>query len=594
MKRLLIALSLVLFAGHSSGYTTISDAVDGFRTDAARVETFTNGSATDTYTTKAGASVPSVQKFLADKSAEINVAAGGILAQSTAQAGIAATKASEASASATAAAASAASAANSDFVQNFKVTAGTGSGKNIIANPSYNDVPTDVNASVISGGGNSVNRNLIGWSAPFYYQFGTGAQNSWTTPFSVTSLSNVTVWLIRADGVLVVLTQPQKPSLGLTLNGSNQVVVSYPLPGHFVNDATGGNEGTNSFVLPSQRLIIQDGNKVQILGSSASYSGIYGGYDNVQMGGIMNHQLGAHHRIGAGTNHYTQLGGSYNYAEAGTAAYGVMLGGTMGYHGAGVGSGAASVGGYGVVITGAQGSSLGGNAPVVSGARAVNLGGNGNVTGGSDGVSYGNGTNNTGAGQLAGGLNVTSTGLYGIATGSTLTASGSYSAVFGRDNSNTKDYSLVTGRYAVGRTIGARTIAGGQRAAAGDSQSQDVAMRVTTTDATPTYLQLIDGSVFANLPDSSNSVVSVLIAATNTADQSGGAWRLDFRIKRVGTSTTTVLGSTLTAINVDAAASTWAISVVPSNSLSGWRIQVTGEAGKTINWSAVGRDVSAG
>lgn len=94
-------------------YDTLSDAVNGFKADADRVDTFTNGGATDTYTTTGGEQVPSVSNFLAQKDQQINEQANGILAQTTAQAGNAAASAANAATSASNASQSAASAAAS-------------------------------------------------------------------------------------------------------------------------------------------------------------------------------------------------------------------------------------------------------------------------------------------------------------------------------------------------------------------------------------------------------------------------------------------------------------------------------------------------
>ncbi|MBN3822364.1 hypothetical protein G3O00_01870 [Burkholderia sp. Ac-20384] len=88
-------------------YDTLSDAVNGFKADADRVDTFTNGGPSDSYSTTDGRDVPSVAKFLADKDSEINQSADGILAGATA----AATSASGSASSATNSAASAASSA---------------------------------------------------------------------------------------------------------------------------------------------------------------------------------------------------------------------------------------------------------------------------------------------------------------------------------------------------------------------------------------------------------------------------------------------------------------------------------------------------
>lgn len=91
-------------------YSSLSDAVTGFKSDADRVDTFGNGEANATYTSKTGAIVPSIQNLIGQWNYSINVAANGILAQSTAQAGIAATQAGNASDSASASAGSAATA----------------------------------------------------------------------------------------------------------------------------------------------------------------------------------------------------------------------------------------------------------------------------------------------------------------------------------------------------------------------------------------------------------------------------------------------------------------------------------------------------
>lgn len=85
-------------------YSSLSDAVTGFKSDADRVDTFGNGDANATYTSKTGAIVPSIQNLIGQWNYSINVAANGILAQSTAQAGIATTQAGNAATSAGAAA----------------------------------------------------------------------------------------------------------------------------------------------------------------------------------------------------------------------------------------------------------------------------------------------------------------------------------------------------------------------------------------------------------------------------------------------------------------------------------------------------------
>ena len=66
----------------------LEQAIPRFRQNEERVDTFVNGGPSSTFLTSTGTSVPSIQKFLADKNAEINVGAGSILTQVTAQANV--------------------------------------------------------------------------------------------------------------------------------------------------------------------------------------------------------------------------------------------------------------------------------------------------------------------------------------------------------------------------------------------------------------------------------------------------------------------------------------------------------------------------
>lgn len=468
----------------------------------------------------------------------------------------------------------------------LKIMPGSGSGRNMIVFPDCNDIADDVSASTVTGGGNSLMPNLIGYEQSEDWISGNGSTNTFTTSFDATNTSDVNVFLVRADKVFLNVTA----SCDITMSSAKAQVV-YPRAGHYVNDGTGGAEGVNAYLLSTQRIWIQRVTKSKLTGSNSSYCVVSGGYDNSQAG-IMCQQHGtAHNRIKAAANHATQVGGSYNRMYGGT--YGVQVGGTMGYHGPSVGSGAASVGGSGIEITGAGGCSLGGVAPMVSGARAVNLGGNLNVAAGSDACVFGNANTGSGAGSFTGGMTVVNSGNYSFAAGFGLTNSGGYSAICGRDNSNTKDYSVISGRYCIGRTPGARTMAGGRNSVSGDAQTQDVAMRITTADATATALQLVDGSSFANLPDPCVAAVSGLLCARDTSSGDVKTWSVTFQVKRHA-GVTTASGAAITQIAADAAAAAWTAAVLPSNSVSGYRINVTGEAGKTIAWSAVFRDVCAG
>lgn len=90
----------------------LDQAIPRFKTNEDRIDRFTNGSSTQTYTTSDNVQVPTIRKFLADKSAEIDAGLGDIADAVTE----AADSATAASVSETAAAGSASSAAGSATV----------------------------------------------------------------------------------------------------------------------------------------------------------------------------------------------------------------------------------------------------------------------------------------------------------------------------------------------------------------------------------------------------------------------------------------------------------------------------------------------
>lgn len=62
----------------------LNQGITRFKTNEDRFDLFVNGNATTTMQTSGGQLVPTLQKFIADKNAEINTAANGILSQSVA------------------------------------------------------------------------------------------------------------------------------------------------------------------------------------------------------------------------------------------------------------------------------------------------------------------------------------------------------------------------------------------------------------------------------------------------------------------------------------------------------------------------------
>lgn len=62
----------------------LAQGIDRFKKNEDRMDQFTNGSDTQSFTTSGGQSVPSIRKFLKDKDTEVNTATGSILSQTIA------------------------------------------------------------------------------------------------------------------------------------------------------------------------------------------------------------------------------------------------------------------------------------------------------------------------------------------------------------------------------------------------------------------------------------------------------------------------------------------------------------------------------
>ena len=458
----------------------------------------------------------------------------------------------------------------------INIEQGTGSGKNFTIFPQYNAIAPDVSASVIAGGGNNLQRNMIGYTESVDVFLGDGSSKTFTTTYNTSSASDIDVWLVRADGVLINVT----PFSTLTYVGGKTQVL-YPKDGHFVNDAGGTNEGTNPAVLATQKIRLVRKTKNLIAGSNSSYCGIYGGYDNLQIG-IMNHQMGAHLRI-TGGNHNTQLGGSYNVIETGT--YHVQLGGSGHTISGASGTGVAMLGGGQNTVTGSSGWIIGGQKTLISGARAGALGSWNSTNSGSDSTIGGQSITNTGGGSFVYGQNLANNGGWVIQAGFQNTNNGNYSFQWGRDNSNTKDYSVTGGRYAVGRTAGARTYANGRIAANGDAQTSFIQLKAQTTSATAVFASGANGDQAVNIAENSNNLVTVRAVATDIATDDSASFELKFHVKRKG-GVTTIMGTpTATQLFADTGATAWSTSANVSASSAMFRISCTGEAAKVINWS---------
>jgi len=452
-------------------------------------------------------------------------------------------------------------------------------GYNWTWNPSANAIASDLGACVISGGGNRFNPQLIGYTESRNRFNGDGVNVTFTTDFAVSSTSNVRVRLIRTDKVRVTVTS----FCDITIVGGFAQIV-YPEPGHFVNNATGGAEGTDPALLTTEQLEVVSVSAVENPGSLSNYSGIYGGYNNIIQQGVMQHVLGAHHRIVAG-DHNTILGGSYARIDGGS--YGAVIGGTANEASAS-GTGNAIVGGSGNTTSGSgPGFIFGGTGNVTSAAFATIAGGANNAVSGNGAFATGREHTVSGRDAFVGGYDHTVSAQYGFAAGLTNTVTGTYGAAYGRLNEvPTNSFaSLAGGQGASARFAYGQTLASQSFAATGDAQTSVLVARVQTTDATPTALT-IAGTTRISIPTDTTYCFSALVVARRTdADNESAGYKIEGVIDNNAGTTALVGSPTVTVLGEDTAA--WDVAASADNTNDALQITVTGENAKTIRW--VGR-----
>ncbi len=190
---------------------------------------------------------------------------------------------------------------------------------------------------------------------------------------------------------------------------------------------------------------------------------------------------------------------------------------------------------------------------------------------------------------VTGGQNNTASGLSStIVGGQNNTAAGDYSTVFGGHLSETvagASFSAVSGRQAKAYLYGSHAQASGQFAAPGDAQAMRLVLRRQTTDATVTALKL-DGSGADMMPTTHATWAVTGTVAAHRVDVAGdsAAYEVKFCCRR-GTGAAALVGTpTVTPIGETAGAAAWDVAVVADGGSGTIRINVVGEAGKTIRW----------
>jgi hypothetical protein len=466
---------------------------------------------------------------------------------------------------------------------------------NIVNGYGGNAVAGDVSISVIAGGGNVGSEQLIGYTELHDVIVGDGATTTWLTSFDATP-ANILIRLVRADLVNVTLAAGQ---FGAVQSGT-KVQITYPLPGHFVNDATGGAEGTNPAVLATQELYVSSNVKPLNAGSGCDYSGILDGYDNVITNGIRQSASGAHHRIATtdGGNHDTIFGGSYNRISKGS--YGGIFAGSSNEINAG-GSGS-FITGYGNTISGTGPGTALGSTNTVSGAFAAALGGTNLTVSGNGAAAVGRLSTVSGQDSFAAGStqtvsapfssadgftnSITGTG-YSSASGRLNQLSGGYSSATGFANTSTADYTRVAGRDALAALPFADVVGGEKIVDAGDVQTSTIVARRQTANATPTELRLGAATARLSIANGRTWMFSIIVAARQIATAAASAgWKLEGVLRNDGGTVAIVGTVTKTIIGRDTALAACDVNATADNTNKALSLTATGVAGLTINWVA--------
>jgi hypothetical protein len=133
--------------------------------------------------------------------------------------------------------------------------------------------------------------------------------------------------------------------------------------------------------------------------------------------------------------------------------------------------------------------------------------------------------------------------------------------------------------------------AAGNFAVAGDAKTNQYVAKVSTANGTTTEM-LVNGTQRLVLTNDSTWKFDIHVVARRTdADNESAAYTFEGCIDRNGSAATTALVGTVLSTVVAEDTAAWAVTVDADTTNGALRIQVTGEAAKTIRWVAFVRTV---
>lgn len=219
-------------------------------------------------------------------------------------------------------------------------------------------------------------------------------------------------------------------------------------------------------------------------------------------------------------------------------------------------------------------------------------------------TAMGNTTIASGQGSMAVNDQTTASGLYAFSSGTLTVASGEASFTQGYKTYAKTPYSMTTGKYSTSTLIGSRVHSSGRFSIIGDCQKEEVQLRISITDATPTNLKLDDATEGILIPTDSTVSLRIRLMGVQTNATVGAIGdsfyqEIELLVKNVaGTlsvcaaTATTVAGvQTVTSdVIYKNASGALAAIVAASVGVSGTKVQinVTGAVSRTIR---IGADV---
>lgn len=293
---------------------------------------------------------------------------------------------------------------------------------NVAPNTAFASILPTTSSVTITGGGDGLDTQLIGYTKATQYFLGAGSSYTFNALPVSGNVSDLKLTRKISDGTVAVLTY----------------VASGPTGTQWTGTISGGTVAiTLGTALNSGEYIRAEDPYAAIAtpGQAPSYGSIHGGYDNSIQSGLMNHIVSsAHSHIDDqdGTPGHTMIfGGSAHYIT-GSIAYSAILGGTGNEMRSGAGNGSVILGGLYSKVSGTTAAVLAGERCKVTATYGI-ASGQGQTVSGTASVALGRGHTVSGANALAIGQGNTVSSDNSIALGNTGTvnSSNAYSALMG-------------------------------------------------------------------------------------------------------------------------------------------------------------------